>query len=119
MVELTQVVEAHLGARLGGERRRQLGVAAEVAEQAVADTPARDRAELLLDERELLAGARARAELRTGARSALVLVLMLGVFGGAVMASAAGARRQVSAYPRFLAPIAALVALIWLAGRMK
>src|SRR5439155_15111764 len=47
--------------------------------------------------------ARARADLRSGLRSAVALILMLGLFGGAVAAAAAGARRQVSAYPRFLA----------------
>ncbi len=47
--------------------------------------------------------ARARAELRTGLRSSLALILMLGLFGGTVAAASAGARRQVSAYPRFLA----------------
>src|SRR5207245_10474101 len=47
--------------------------------------------------------ARARAELRSGVGSALALALMLGLFGGTVAAATAGARRQVSAYPRFLA----------------
>ena len=47
--------------------------------------------------------ARARAELRFGFRSSLALVLLLGLFGGGVLAAAAGARREVSAYPRFLA----------------
>src|SRR5438093_4045045 len=47
--------------------------------------------------------ARARAELRTSLRSSLALILMLGLFGGTVAAATAGARRQVSAYPRFLA----------------
>ncbi|HEY3237934.1 MAG TPA: ABC transporter permease, partial [Acidimicrobiia bacterium] len=47
--------------------------------------------------------ARARAELRSGLRGAVALILLLGLFGGGVMAAAAGARRQLSAYPRFLA----------------
>jgi hypothetical protein len=47
--------------------------------------------------------ARARAELRSGSGPSLALILLLGVLGGAVMAPAAGARRQDSAYPRFLA----------------
>src|SRR2546422_3554277 len=47
--------------------------------------------------------ARARAELRTSLRSSLALILMLGLFGGTVAAASAGARRQISAYPRFLA----------------
>jgi len=45
---------------------------------------------------------RARAELRARWRSWLVLAVLLGVFGGAVTAVAAGARRTHSAYPRFL-----------------
>jgi hypothetical protein len=47
--------------------------------------------------------ARARAELRTGFGPSLALILLLGVMGGAVMAPVAGARRQDSAYPRFVA----------------
>src|SRR5438093_2176497 len=47
--------------------------------------------------------ARARAELRSGSGPSLALILLLGVLGGAVMAPAAGARRQDSAYPRFVA----------------
>jgi ABC-type lipoprotein release transport system permease subunit len=46
---------------------------------------------------------RARADLRAALGSSLALIVLLGVLGGAVMASAAGARRQQSAYPRFLA----------------
>src|SRR5919201_899301 len=45
---------------------------------------------------------RARAELRARWRAWLSLTLMLGLFGGAVMAVAAGARRTDTAYPRFL-----------------
>ena len=45
---------------------------------------------------------RARAEIKARWRVWLSLMLMLGVFGGAVMAIAAGARRTDSAYPRFL-----------------
>jgi hypothetical protein len=47
--------------------------------------------------------ARARSELRSGLGSSLALILLLGVLGGAVMAPAAGARRQDSAYRRFVA----------------
>lgn len=47
--------------------------------------------------------ARTRAELRSALGASVALVLLLGVMGGAVLASAAGARRQQSAYPRFLA----------------
>src|SRR5438105_5364219 len=45
---------------------------------------------------------RARAEMRARWRAWLSLTLMLGLFGGAVIAVAAGARRTDSAYPRFL-----------------
>jgi len=45
---------------------------------------------------------RAREELRARWRSSVSLTVMLAVFGGAVMAVAAGARRTDSAYPRFL-----------------
>ena len=46
---------------------------------------------------------RLRAELRSRWRTWISLTLMLGLFGGAVIAIAAGARRTDSAYPRFLA----------------
>src|SRR6059058_846236 len=46
---------------------------------------------------------RLRTELRSRWRTWLSLTLMLGLFGGAVIAIAAGARRTDSAYPRFLA----------------
>jgi ABC-type lipoprotein release transport system permease subunit len=46
---------------------------------------------------------RLRSELRARWRTWLSLTLMLGLFGGAVIAIAAGARRTDSAYPRFLA----------------
>jgi hypothetical protein len=45
---------------------------------------------------------RARAELRGRWRSWAALALFLGIFGGAVMAISAGARRTDSAYERFL-----------------
>src|SRR2546423_6887334 len=45
---------------------------------------------------------RARAELRARWRAWVSLTVMLGLFGGAVIAIAAGARRTDSAYPRFL-----------------
>src|SRR5438093_752598 len=45
---------------------------------------------------------RARAELKARWRAWLSLTLMLGLFGGAVIAIAAGARRTDTAYPRFL-----------------
>jgi putative ABC transport system permease protein len=45
---------------------------------------------------------RLRAEVRGHWRAWLGLVVMLGLFGGAVIAAAAGARRTDSAYPRFL-----------------
>src|SRR5439155_24262586 len=47
--------------------------------------------------------ARARAELLSGSGPCRALILLLGMLGGAVMAPAAGARRQDSAYPRFVA----------------
>src|SRR2546426_5218078 len=46
---------------------------------------------------------RARSELRTGKRSIVALALVIGIFGGVAMASAAGARRTDSAYDRFIA----------------
>src|SRR5205823_14240236 len=46
---------------------------------------------------------RARADLRAGARSVVVLAILLGLFGGVAMAAGAGARRTNSAYDRFLA----------------
>ena len=45
---------------------------------------------------------RGSAELRARWRAWLSLTLMLGLFGGAIIAIAAGARRTDSAYPRFL-----------------
>jgi len=44
---------------------------------------------------------RARSELRRGWRTALPLVLLVGVVGGAVLTTVAGARRSSSAYERF------------------
>ena len=44
-----------------------------------------------------------RSELRSSWRAWLVLALLFGFAGGAVIASAAGARRTESAYPRFVA----------------
>ena len=46
---------------------------------------------------------RLRTELRSRWRTWVSLTLILGLFGGAVIAIAAGARRTDSAYPRFLA----------------
>src|SRR5438093_12496010 len=45
---------------------------------------------------------RAGAELRSRWRAWVSLTLMLGIFGGAVIAISAGARRTDTAYPRFL-----------------
>src|SRR5437773_2373536 len=45
---------------------------------------------------------RARAEVRSHVASILVLAVIEGMFGGVVIAAAAGARRTVSAYPRLL-----------------
>lgn len=45
---------------------------------------------------------RMRAELRTRWRAWFGLALFVGLFGGAVIAAAAGARRTDTAYPRFL-----------------
>ena len=45
---------------------------------------------------------RVRSELRARWRAWFGLALLLGLFGGAVIAAAAGARRTESAYPRFL-----------------
>src|SRR5947199_9851094 len=45
---------------------------------------------------------RARAELRTRWKAWVSLTVMLGLFGGAVIAITAGARRTDSAYQRFL-----------------
>src|SRR6266542_187027 len=45
---------------------------------------------------------RVRAELRARWRAWVSLTLMLGIFGGAVIAVAAGARRTDTAYQRFL-----------------
>ena len=45
---------------------------------------------------------RSRAELRTRLGSVLVLALIVGVIGGVVIAAGAGARRTISAYPRFV-----------------
>ena len=47
--------------------------------------------------------ARLGADLRVRWRSTLALVLMIGIAGGAVLTTAAGARRTDTAYPRFLA----------------
>src|SRR5438477_2993981 len=46
---------------------------------------------------------RARAELKARWKAWVALTVMLGLFGGLVIAIAAGARRTDSAYPRFLA----------------
>jgi hypothetical protein len=46
--------------------------------------------------------ARVRTGLRERARSWIALALIIGVFGGIVIAAAAGARRTDNAYPRFL-----------------
>jgi hypothetical protein len=46
---------------------------------------------------------RALAELRARRSGALAIALLIAVLGGVVMASAAGARRTDTAYPRFLA----------------
>jgi hypothetical protein len=46
---------------------------------------------------------RARAELRNRWRATLGLALLVGLVAGVAIASAAGARRTASAYPRFLA----------------
>nr|MBA2624688.1 hypothetical protein [Acidimicrobiia bacterium] len=45
---------------------------------------------------------RARAEVRRRWAATLVLALLVGLAGGAVLTAAAGARRTASAYPRFL-----------------
>jgi putative ABC transport system permease protein len=45
---------------------------------------------------------RSRAELRIRLGSILVLSIIVGLIGGVVIAAAAGARRTVTAYPRFL-----------------
>src|SRR2546428_10391980 len=45
---------------------------------------------------------RMRSELRSRWRAWLGLALLFGLFGGAIIAAAAGARRTDSAYPRFL-----------------
>jgi hypothetical protein len=54
--------------------------------------------------------------LRAGWRRWAVLALLVGVAGGAVMATAAGARRTDSAFPRFLRSTAAADVLIGPAG---
>lgn len=45
---------------------------------------------------------RLRADLRNGRRAMVGLVVLLGLFGGLVTATAAGARRTATAYPRLL-----------------
>lgn len=45
---------------------------------------------------------RLRSDLRTGWRPWAVLALLIGVFGGVVVAAEAGARRTATAYPRLL-----------------
>src|SRR5439155_24150557 len=45
---------------------------------------------------------RARAEMRARRRSLVATAILCGLFGGAVLAMFAGARRTESAYPRFL-----------------
>jgi FtsX-like permease family/MacB-like periplasmic core domain len=57
--------------------------------------------------------ARARSELRATLRGSVALILMLGLFGGAVLAATAGARRQTSAYPRFLAATGGADAVVY------
>jgi putative ABC transport system permease protein len=45
---------------------------------------------------------RTRSELRSHLAGVIALVLLVGLIGGVVVAAAAGARRTVTAYPRFL-----------------
>ncbi len=56
---------------------------------------------------------RSRADLRARRWGWLALAVMLGVFGGAVVAVAAGARRTESAYPRMLAASNAMDAIVF------
>ena len=46
---------------------------------------------------------RTRSEIRARWRSLLALTLLVGLTGGIVLTATAGARRTISAYPRFLA----------------
>ena len=55
-------------------------------------------------------------ELRTRWRGWVVLVLLVGLAGGAVMTAAAGARRTSSAYPRYLRASHASDLLVSVAG---
>lgn len=55
---------------------------------------------------------RALAELRRQWRSALVLAVIVGLTGGVVLATVAGARRTASAYPRMLEHLAAAELLL-------
>jgi hypothetical protein len=57
--------------------------------------------------------ARARSELRATLRGSVALIVMLGLFAGAVLAATAGARRQTSAYPRFLAATGSADAIVY------
>jgi ABC-type lipoprotein release transport system permease subunit len=60
---------------------------------------------------------RARAELRSRYAAVLSLALIVGVIGGVVIAAAAGARRTVSAYPRFLQAENAMDTVVSVHGR--
>src|SRR6266550_5039927 len=59
---------------------------------------------------------RARNELRSRWRALVSLALIAGLGGGAAIAAVAGARRTVSAYPRFRAATHAFDALIGTTG---
>ena len=61
-------------------------------------------------------GYRLRAELRRAWPGAVAIVVLLAVLGGGVLASAAGARRTASAYPRLLAETNAEEILVSPAG---
>jgi putative ABC transport system permease protein len=60
---------------------------------------------------------RTRSELRSHLAGVISLVLLVGVIGGVVIAAAAGARRTVSAYPRFLRAENALDLVVNVTGR--
>ena len=60
---------------------------------------------------------RARSELRTRFAAIVSLALIVGVIGGVVIAAAAGARRTLTAYPRFLEAENALDVVVEVDGR--
>ena len=60
---------------------------------------------------------RARSELRTRFGAIVALAVIVGVMGGVVIAAAAGARRTITAYPRFLTTENAMTTVVDMNGK--